>query len=191
MPIALGPFPHPSYDTTAGGFLNSSPSSSFPKRPGRELRCVSVLRFSHSKCMWPSMTKTFGKLLHQMVLLNCLPQVMSTLRCSPMSSLLQSQPCLATSRAPSRWVLSTYTHEQGRVLHLLAPTSSLAGSSWRQRASALWPNPDPASCRLVAAQCGLDSWLLGELWCCLVARQNKQTLENHLKTRLLEDRPRK
>lgn len=74
MPIALGPFPHPSYDTTAGEFLSFSPSSSFSKESGRGLGCVSVLWFSCCKCTWPSMAKTSGKLLFKPVLLGWLPQ---------------------------------------------------------------------------------------------------------------------
>lgn len=69
MPIAVGPFPHPSYDTTAGEFLSFSLSRSFPKGSGRDLGCVSLLWFSCCKSTRPSMAKTFGNLLHKLGLL--------------------------------------------------------------------------------------------------------------------------
>ncbi|NXD37481.1 TM182 protein, partial [Copsychus sechellarum] len=68
MPIAVGPFPHPSYDTTAGEFLSFSPSSSFSQGLGRDLGCVSCgspVVNSHSQELWkaPSQTALLGPFL--------------------------------------------------------------------------------------------------------------------------------
>lgn len=111
MPIAVGPFPHPSYDTTAGEFLSFSSSSSFPKGSGKDLGCVSVLWFSCCKFTWP---RPLESSFTNQCCLFCCPR--HTLRGSPTFSLLQPG-CAGVGCASSHVVLSTYSCEQGRRIN--------------------------------------------------------------------------
>lgn len=129
MPIAVGPFPHPSYDTTAGEFLSFSPSSSFSKDSGRDLGCVSVLCFFCCKCTWPRPLES--SFTNQSCLVGC-PK--HTLRGSATFSLLQ--PSCAGMGCAQHLLLWARQEDKSTLSHLfthwdkLEPHNPSPGQCW-------------------------------------------------------------
>lgn len=201
MPIAPGPFPHPSYDTTAGEFLSCSPSSSFPSDQAEiydACKCCGSPIVNACGQAWPRLSESsFTK---WPCLVDCpepcarrdvLPHLLSSgpshawpwavhppAGCSA-PALMSKGGCQTLSLPPPRLLggaVGKGLQPHGQIQTLRA--SKKNNFCW---AAGLWqPSADSFP----------ESDFLGELWCWFVARQNKQTLENQLKTKLLED-PRK
>lgn len=106
----------------------------------------------------------------------------------------------ATSRVSFCWVLGACSCEQGKILNPSSTLSHLPAGWQELEAKDFCPTarsrPHGQETQIISAglQSGVESFpesgFLRDLWCWFVARQNKQTLENQLKTKLLED-PRK
>lgn len=158
MPIALGPFPHPSYDTTAGRFLSPSPAAPCPRG---WVEIYGVFQHYSSPIVEAKHDQEFCEAPLQNGLAFERPKLWGHWDVLPrlLSSKASHKQCTLPLCAQH---LLWATEDAKSSL----PPSHFLGSAGGKGLQSLRPNPDPVGkqflmgCRFVAAH----RWLVSSIW---------------------------